>query len=307
MTGLQAERRSTRRRRGKLVAAAELLLLVLGTAAVAAAQEATPPPGADDAAILERVGRYVVAYHEQLAQVVADERYLQVAPQLPLANPERTRNLRSEVILVRPEGSAAYKLFRDVVEVNGRRVRDREERLAELFFSSPATLDKIAAESSRYNIGPVISNINVPTTVLYFLEPANQANFRFEPAGEAEVDGVRTRVFRFTETAQPTLVRFNFRDIPSAGAIWVDPADGRVLRTRLQIQAADNRGRPLNVETVVDFRLVPALGLLAPVEMREEYTVAGAAVFTGRAVYDNFRRFAVQVDQSVDAPPVDEP
>jgi len=52
---------------------------------------------------------------------------------------------------------------------------------------------------------------------------------------------------------------------------------------------------------------VPALGLAAPVEMREEYTLAGVAVFTGRAVYDNFRRFAVQVDQSVDAPPVDEP
>jgi len=305
MTGPQAERRSTRRRRGKLVATAGLLLLALGTAAVAAAQE-NNPLNAEDAAVLERVGRYVVAYHEQLAQVVADERYLQVAPQLPLANPEHTRNLRSEVILVRPEGSATYKLFRDVIEVNGRRVRDREERLAELFFTSPATLATIAAESSRYNIGPMISNFNVPTTVLYFLEPANQANFRFEAAGEAEIDGVRTRVIRFTETAQPTLVRFNYRDIPSAGAIWVDPADGRVLRTRLQIQATDNRGRPLNVETVVDFRLVPALGLLAPVEMREEYTVAGDAVFTGRAVYENFRRFSVQVDQSVDAPPVDE-
>mgnify|MGYP000030832630 CR=1 FL=1 len=292
-----------RRRSGRPASALAVLGLFALAAAGAAAQDAAPPPGADDAAILERVGRYVVAYHEQLAQVVADERYLQVAPQLPLGNPERTRSLRSEVILVRPEGSATYKLFRDVVEVNGRRVRDREDRLAELFFSSPATMDRIAAESSRYNIGPVISNFNVPTTVLYFLEPANQANFRFEAAGEAEVDGVRTRVYRFTETAQPTLVRFNYKDIPSAGAVWVDPADGRVLRTRLQIQAADNQGRPLNVETVVDFRLVPALGLLAPVEMREEYAVAGNVVFTGRAVYDNFRRFAVQVDQSVDTPP----
>jgi len=72
MTSLQAERQSPRWSRGKLVAAAGLLLLALVTASVAAAQEAPPPPGADDAAILERVGRYVLAYHEQLAQVVAD-------------------------------------------------------------------------------------------------------------------------------------------------------------------------------------------------------------------------------------------
>ncbi len=37
--------------------------------------------------------------------------------------------------------------------------------------------------------------------------------------------------------------------------------------------------------------------------MREEYAVAGNVVFTGRAVYDNFRRFAVQVDQSADTLP----
>lgn len=298
---------SSRRCGGPVARAAGGLLLILAGSAVRAAQSGAAPAADELAGLLDRVGRYVAAYHAQLAQVVAEERYQQVAPQLSVANPDRIRSLRSEVILVRPEGSATYKLFRDVIEVNGSRVRDREERLTELFFSSPATLERIAAESSRYNIGPVQSNFNVPTTVLYFLEPANQASFRFEAAGEAETDGVRARVLRFTETARPTLIRFNYRDMPATGTIWVDPADGRVLRTRLQLQAADNRGRPLNVETVVEFRSVPALGLPAPVEMREEYSLGGDVVFTGRAVYDNFRRFSVQVDQSVDAPPVDEP
>ncbi len=157
------------------------------------------------------MGRYVVAYHEQLAQVVADERYLQVAPQLPLGNPERTRSLRSEVILVRPEGSATYKLFRDVVEVNGRRVRDREDRLAELFFSSPATLDRIAAESSAATTSapssatstcppPCCTSSSQPTRPIF--ASRRPARRRWMASGH--------HVPLVTETAQPTLVRFNY-------------------------------------------------------------------------------------------------
>jgi len=137
--------------------------------------------------VLARAGRYVTEFERQLSGIVAEEQYVQEVIRFGrgpgrLVNPMRI-TLRSDLLLVRGRPAAVWVQFRDVFEVDGSSVRDRAERLTELFAANPPSRDaqirKILAESARYNIGDIERNINVPLLALQFLEPANQPRFRF--------------------------------------------------------------------------------------------------------------------------------
>ena len=82
--------------------------------------------------------------------------------------------------------------FRDVFEVNGRPVRDRDLRLQALFLDEVRlAVDQaleISQESARYNIGQVKRTVNLPTIALSFLHPLNQHRFAFEKIGELSID-----------------------------------------------------------------------------------------------------------------------
>ena len=129
--------------------------------------------------ILARAGEYVVQLETDLSGIVAEEHYSQNL----LADrrqDEFHRDLKSDLLLVRPNDAERYVQFRDVFEVDGRPVRDRDDRLATLFLhpvpSSAEQMEEIAAESARYNIGSVSRvNLNVPVLALMFLRPDNQA------------------------------------------------------------------------------------------------------------------------------------
>ena len=81
--------------------------------------------------------------------------------------------------------------FRDVFEVDGKPVRDREDRLQKLFLApSPdayAQLVRIKEESARYNIGSVDRNINLPLFALQFLRAEHRTRSRFKISGAAGV------------------------------------------------------------------------------------------------------------------------
>ena len=84
-----------------------------------------------------------------------------------------------------PAGADRYVEFRDVFEVDGKPVRDRQERLTALLLEgSPSSarprIQRIIDESARYNIGTIERNVNTPTLPLLFLEPDNQPRFRFK-------------------------------------------------------------------------------------------------------------------------------
>ena len=183
--------------------------------------------------LLARAADYVSGYQREYSMLVAEERYVQ-----------RTRTeqqtLRSDLLLVRPPGLDAWVSFRDVFEVNGRPVRDREDRLKRLFLDgSPEALAQLAAikeESSRLNIGLVERNINVPLFALKFLEGANLARCRFTLSGTKDVSGVAATRVAFREVAKPTLVRLDrSQDIAATGWFLVDPSSGAVVGTMLQL------------------------------------------------------------------------
>src|SRR5262245_34873971 len=82
--------------------------------------------------VLVRAGEYVTAFQQQLSGIVAEEFYVQGATNgaltpLVLRTSEH-RELRSDLLLVKPPGVKDWVQFRDVFEVNGMPIRGRDER-----------------------------------------------------------------------------------------------------------------------------------------------------------------------------------
>jgi hypothetical protein len=108
-----------------------------------------PPDGIRLEQLLARAGKYVVDFERAFSNVVAEERYVQrvITDQgigrVPLAGPgtrsgfeqfspgpaAEHRELRSDFLLAKLPGEERWIPFRDVFEVDGTPVRDREERL----------------------------------------------------------------------------------------------------------------------------------------------------------------------------------
>ena len=92
----------------------------------AAALDARPAAAAGKDAdlpiALARLFDYDQAYESQYSALVAEEEFQQVAGQ-------KSIRLRSDFLLVKQESAEGWVSFRDVFEVNGTPVRDREDRL----------------------------------------------------------------------------------------------------------------------------------------------------------------------------------
>ena len=175
-----------------------------------AAPATTGEPGL--AEVLARAGRYVVGYEQALSMVTAEEEYVQRL-RVAAGGPVRDqRILRSDVVFVRVEGTALpWFLFRDVYEVDGHAVRDRQARLEKLFLQAPADAlaraQAIADEGARFNLGRGTRNLNVPSLALTVLHPSVQARFAFERRGLVHVYGREFVEVAFRETSTPTLIR----------------------------------------------------------------------------------------------------
>jgi hypothetical protein len=196
--------------------------------------------------VVGRMSQYVSDYGAQASMFVGHETYTQ---QLPGG----TRRLVSEFAIVKAGAGENWVGYRDVIEVDGKPVADRQDRLQRLFSAvsvTPAQLKQVDDESARYNVGPISRNFNVPTTAVFFFDPRTINRFSFERKGTREIDGVLTWELEFTEKVRPTLVRTaRGRDVRSRGRVWVVPASGSVMRTRLELRDfADDgvmRGAPV--------------------------------------------------------------
>jgi hypothetical protein len=209
-----------------------MMLLVVALAGVVT--QAQDPAVAE---IVKKVGDYVAAYGEKTSAIVGTEKYSQIVTFEGQA-PIRPKQLIAEFAIVR--AGSGWTGFRDVIEVNGEKVPDRKDRLEKLLAESTgseADLMRIASENSRYNVGPISRNIGVPTAGLFFFQPANLARFTFTKKGNKKINGTDTVELEFKETQRPTMVmRRSGADVPMEGTLWVVPADGTVVRTRLKMK-----------------------------------------------------------------------
>jgi hypothetical protein len=286
------------------------------TGGVPASQEGAARPLTLEQAV-SRAGQYVLAYGEALAAVIGTERYTQWVQNDDFLRPV-SRQLVAEFALLRVKDD--WLGFRDVYEVDGKSVSDRSERLVALLRQRTAAGieegRRISDESARHNIGAIQRTFNVPTTALFFLQPANQARFQFTSEGEDRVAGREVWRIGYEEVRRPTIIRTSAgQDVPVRGQFWLDPADGRVFKTTLEISLEGRLGpqgdvtsdpggfgevvrRPLpgdpnpafgpdrtvrsSASVTVTYREEARLGILVPAEMVEEYRGPGLSRFTGR-------------------------
>jgi len=272
-------------------------LAVAAVFALVATSAAQPTPLAT---LLLRMGEYAGRFQSQFSTIVAEERYVQHVAYRSLAPgrfaAETHRELRSDLLLVRPEGSDRFVEFRDVFEVDGHPVRDRQDRLTKLFLDPSAhaadQIQEINRESARYNIGNVERTINTPTLALNFLLPRNQPRFRFTLSR-------RGAVIEYEEVQRPTLIRTNNGlDLPAHGRFSFDAESGRILTTEL---AAEDVALRATIDVV--YAWDARMQLMIPAEMRERYEVRrDGAVITGTATYGRVRQFGVNTTERLGPP-----
>jgi len=290
-------------------------VLVLLAGAPAGAAEADEVPLVD---LLRAAGEYVVGYADSFRLVVAEEKYVQRLRGSPGGPVQQTRALRSDVVFVHVPGtSLPWCLLRDVYEVDGRAVRDRQARLEKLLAGPAADrFDRaraIADAGARFDLGRGYRNFNVPTLVLALLHPSMQPRFSFAVKGRARIEQRSFVEIAFRELGSPTIVRGTdaHPDVPAAGRVFVhDGKDGTVGRTELVLELRE--GRVTTRATVAtEYRPYAPLALWVPVEMRDraQTDVAGARGpssdverVDGIASYEGFRQAGVSTQEEFRVP-----
>jgi hypothetical protein len=277
--------------------------LALAPSSVAAARAPGQKP--DLPALLARAASYLDIYERKFSAIVAREDY-ELATMAGLTDTRGTgfgttrrtvsRKLRSDLMLLNL-GPAEWVQFRDVYEVDGKPVRDHERRV-EALLTKPGggVLDaarKIADESARYNVG-VQRNFNVPTMALAYLTRQNQARSAFTVKSHETIEGADLTIIEFKETAHPGLIQAPSGEVTTTGRFWIAPKSGAIMRSELNCRI--DRGSTWIEGTVtVDYKADPAVPVLMPMKMDEQYHRGGGETDTGHAVYSDFRSFTVDV------------
>lgn len=319
------------RRRPRLAFASALAGLivvaspVLPSAALPGAQTVVEPPrlGTDVADLTDALASYIDRFNEKTSAVVAEERYVQLRhtwrgnatgpdsePELAwredvsgtkAAHVTARIQLLSDVLFVQVK-DGDWMDYRDVAEVNGKPVRNRSQRVLDLFLSGApdarAQARRIADESARHNLAGLHRTLNLPNTVLFLLRRAEQGRYAFKRAKDESIDGRETRVLVYREKTRPTIVRTTGGDdIPISGRVWIDAQDRRVLRTELRF---DRGSRKSLIR--VDYGPLEGHDVLVPTRMWEWYEDRirdGEQVqntsyyFQGLATYSGHKRFTV--------------
>jgi len=283
-------------------------LLVLGLSVGVDAQVGSTP-GSGFTTIIGSAMRYVMAYEQKFALLVAEETYVQELQRPPNPGDNLSRSnpgggmraggamsrlvLRSDFMLVQLGGDGeGWMPFRDVFEVKGAKVRERDDRLLKLLqdndkerFEKAA---KFSADTAKHNLGNVSRTINIPTLAMMFLHPRVNERFEFTDQGEETIGGRVLRRAAYREAARPTLIKTTRgRDLALTGHIWIDPFSGTVVKTDLN--AADPAVR---CAITVTFKNDASLDFWVPYQMDEYYKAAlGLDEIVATATYSNVRRF----------------
>lgn len=276
--------------------------------------------------VLSRAATYVERLADRVSGFVTAESYVQdvflpmnrfgsrPGGQRPYSGAVH-RELKADLLLVRPVGSDGWMQFRDVTDVDGKKLKDRNDRLAKLFLepssSTAAQSRKIMTESARYNIGDIERNINLPVLALAVLDRRMQQGFAFSyPKGDDKPNLPKRPAFvppddalmvAFTETQPRTMVASpQGKNLPSSGHFWLDRGTSQIYMTEIGIDDLW-----LRAQIFVAYGTVDGINLPVPIEMFERYEnkLNGTRV-EGSATYSNFREFKVAVDE--DIAPIDE-
>jgi hypothetical protein len=277
------------------------LLACVLCAAIAAVTFARAAPRASQAgldALLQATGRYLAQSDDDVSGIVAEENYVQTAA------PDR-RRLRSDLV-VTTDPRVGLVEFRDVIEVDGKPVADRRNRI-ETLLSTPgqdplAEAKRLTDESARFNLNApgaprIDRTVNLPRLALQFLRAVNQRRSRFAAAGTAQVGQTLAAIVELQEQVKPRIIQ-SVNNAAARGRFWIDPEDGRILRTEMALETPISMSSRIMVAASVrvDFVIDPRLHLSVPATMDETYEIYSSNTparfdIDGHATYSNVRRF----------------
>ncbi len=257
--------------------------------------------------LLGRGGWYVLEFLDKFSNVVSEETYLQDSS-VPMqsaaligrpGSAARNRVLKSDFLLVSVSSAQEWVPFRDVFEVDGQRIRDREQRLARLFLNpSPDSLDQavsIQEESARYNLGNMRRTINNPVLGIMVLEPGFQPRFRYSLGKIDPKVGPGVWVIDYKEVTSPAIIRGRSDlDLFAHGRVWIEAETGRIMKTELLLDQPSLRAR-----ITTSFHFDERFGITVPYQMQEEYKFDSGTRVTAVATYARFRRFDVSTDEII--------
>jgi len=305
-------------KQGRADASRSITYTVAATGASALPEEHSP----ELTAALDAAAAYLEQYERRISAIGAEEEYHQAVTPIsgsvisgPIRGRQdaantpavpRTRNTRANIMTI-SLGAQGWVAFRDVFQVDGRPVRDRQERLTRVLKNvTPDSLEqarRIAVESARYNLDPdtthIDRTINVPMTALLFLRAANQPRSSFHLGKPERVGAVDCVTVQFSERTQPRLIRTS-DGAPAEGTFWIDMANGgRVIKTEVRMLSG-RAPQSVRAQTTVTYARVDKLDVWVPVVMDETYEVSAThQAVTGRATYSDFREFKVTTSADI--------
>jgi len=258
---------------------------------------AEAPAGAPDA--IATVRAFAEQYQREAPSLVAFEEYVQDVTYRRGTTEHQVTT--AELVMVRLQSAASWITLRDVLTVDKRPARDREERLLRLL-QSPQASDlearRIAEESARFNLGRIPRTMNLPDMAIEYLQPRHSARMSFETPRNETIDGRPVVVLKFRETTGPSIVRSpSGSDLLAGGRVWAEPDSGAIVRTELFIEDRVSKGT-----STVEFSIDPRLGIRVPIKMRERYVMTSETI-DAVARYSDFRRFTVSTGEKVTKPP----
>ena len=257
--------------------------------------------------LLGRGGWYVFDFIDKFSNVVSEETYIQDSS-VPIqsaaligrpGSASRNRTLKSDFLLVSVSNAQDWVPFRDVFEVDGQSIRDRDSRLAKLFLkpsgNSLEQIHRIQDESSRYNLGNMIRTINNPVLGIAILQADFQQRFHYSLGKMDPKAGPGVWIVDYKEEAHPSFIRGRSDlDLFAHGRLWIEAATGRLIKTEVLLEQPTLRARITSA-----FRFDERFGIAVPYEMQDEYRFDNGIKVTAVATYDRFRRFDVSTEDAL--------
>src|SRR5688500_8062133 len=223
---------------------------------------AAAPEAQSRRSLPDLVRAYVERFEQEASALVAEEHYTQVVEnRLSPTTTTQTRVLRSDFVLVKPSEAGPWLGYRDVFEVDGKEVRERDTRLLQILETtapdSLARAQRMADEGARFNIGPT-RTLNVPTMPMQLLAARHADRIRLRVARPLK-DGSGHVVMSVEEHKRPTIVRTpEGHDVVCRGEIVVRP-DGAVTAAMFSFRF--DRGVGTNVEFKMNVHYAQVAGI----------------------------------------------
>lgn len=266
------------------------MVLALGSAAVLVPGSPAAQQGRD---VVERVRDYIERFEREVSALVAEEHYIQrLETRIGPSATHATRSLRSDYVLVKPADNLAWIGYRDVFDVDGTPVRERDSRIVDILTSTaPDSHERAAAfafQGARFNLGPV-RTVNVPTMPMQLMSRRHAGRVVMR-AGRIDRRAGRATV-TFFEPNPPTIVRTpDGDDVATRGEVVVRISDGAILGATLRFRFGRRATRE-EARLTVEYGDVAGIPVPVPLRMIEQHPRVAGVSASGEATYANYRRF----------------